>query len=467
MDVDPHAARGGSHAHAGRTYHFCNPRCRERFAAEPQKYLGAPGAPEAAPPGTTWICPMDPEVRQEEPGACPICGMALEPELPAAEAPQDPELRGWSRRFWASLLLTVPLAAAAMAAMAPGRGELAPAWLQALLATPVVLWGAFPFFERGWASIRNRRLNMFTLLAMGIGTAYLDSLVATLAPGLLPAPEHGHGAPALYFEAAAVITTLALLGQVLELKARHKTSGAIRALLGLSPKTARRHADGREEEIPLAEVRAGDRLRIRPGEKIPVDGVVLEGASAVDESMLTGEPLPVEKTAGAKAIAGTVNGSGSFILRAEAVGAHTVLAQIVRLVAQAQRSRAPIQRLADSVSAWFVPAVIAVAAAAFAAWAWRGEPAQGLMNAVAVLIIACPCALGLATPMSVMVAAGRGATAGVLVKNAAALERLRAADTLVVVKTGTLSEGRPRLDAVRAAPGQVEAELLRLAASLE
>ncbi|WP_434386873.1 heavy metal translocating P-type ATPase [Melittangium boletus] len=481
MTVDPANAKGGHHEHAGVRYSFCNPKCRERFAADPDKYLAPKAevsAPETLSPGTTWICPMDPEVRQDHPGACPVCGMALEPDQPVlTDDGPDPELVSMTRRFWVGAVLTLPLLVLGMSEMLPGaplQHALSPtamAWLQFLLATPVVLWGGAPFFERGAVSVKNRHLNMFTLVALGTGAAYLFSLVATLAPGLLPGSFLGHGGAApLYYEAAATITTLVLLGQMLELRARRATSGALRALLQLAPAVARRvGADGRDEDVPLEQVKAGDTLRVRPGEKVPVDGVVLEGTSAVDESLVTGEPLPVEKTAGARVTGGTVNGTGGLVMRAERVGRDTLLARIVQRVAEAQRSRAPIQRLADRAAAVFVPAVIAVSAGTFLVWAFVGpEPrlAHALVNAVAVLIIACPCALGLATPMSVVVGMGKGAGVGVLIRDAEALEVLERVDTLVVDKTGTLTEGKPRLVTVEAR-GVDEARLLRLAASLE
>jgi Cu+-exporting ATPase len=459
--------------HAGETYRFCNPKCLERFRQDPGAYLGAQPAPPApASPGRRWTCPMHPEIVRDAPGSCPLCGMALEPMEISAEEEESEELADMRRRFWVSAVLTLPLFALAMSEMwrpLHGRGWL---WLQLALAAPVVLWGGWPFFVRGWQSVARRRLNMFTLIALGTGAAFAYSVLAVLAPGLFPDSFRGHGGQvAVYFEAAAVIVTLVLLGQVLELRARARTGAAIRALLGLAPKTARRiEESGAEADVPLDAVVPGDRLRVRPGEKVPVDGVVLEGKSAVDESMLTGEPIPVEKSPGERVVGATVNQTGGLVIRAEKVGAETLLAQIVRMVAEAQRSRAPIQSLADQVAAWFVPAVIAVALAAFAAWSAVGpEPrlAHALVNAVAVLIIACPCALGLATPMSIMVAMGRGAQAGVLFRNAEAIERLRAVDTLVVDKTGTLTEGRPRLAAVEALAGFAEDELLRLAASLE
>ena len=421
---------------------------------------------------------MHAEVRQRGPGNCPKCGMALEPRTVSGVEGPDPELTDMTRRFWIGLVLTLPPLAFVMGDMLPGQPlrHLIPprvsAWLQFVLATPVVLWAGWPFFERGWASIVNRSLNMFTLIALGTGTAYAFSVVGTVAPGVFPASFRTHGGEVgLYFEAAAVITVLVLLGQVLELRARSQTSSAIRALLRLAPPTARRlRPDGTEEEVPLDRVQVGDRLRVRPGDKVPVDGVVLEGRSSVDESMVTGEPIPVEKTPGSRVTGGTVNGTGSFVIRAERVGRDTLLAQIVHMVSEAQRSRAPIQRLADVVSSYFVPAVVLVAVLTFVGWAlWGPEPrlAYGLVNAVAVLIIACPCALGLATPMSIMVATGRGAMAGVLIRNAEALELLEKVNTLVVDKTGTLTEGRPKLVTIEAVAGQSPTELLRLAATLE
>jgi Cu+-exporting ATPase len=448
------------------------PRCG--MALEPV----APAAPVGA--RVEYTCPMHPEIVRDGPGACPICGMALEPRTVTVEATEEEsaELRDMTRRFRASLLLSLPLLAFAMSDMLPANplrhvaSPRAIAWFQLALATPVVLWGGRPFFERAGASVVNRSLNMFTLIALGTGAAWAHSLVATVAPGLFPDSFRAHGGEVgLYFEAAAVITVLVLLGQVLELRARSQTSSAIRALLGLAPRTARRRQpDGREEDVPLEAVQPGDALRVRPGERVPVDGAVLEGTSAVDESMVTGESIPVEKVPGSRVTGGTVNGTGGFVMRAERVGAETLLAQIVRMVSEAQRSRAPIQRLADQVSAWFVPAVVAVAVASAVVWSLAGpEPrlAYALVNAVAVLIIACPCALGLATPMSIMVGTGRGALAGVLIKHAEALEVLEKVDTLVVDKTGTLTEGRPRLTSVVAVPPVTEDELLRLAASLE
>jgi P-type Cu+ transporter len=478
MTVDPEQA-AGSTTYQGTPYFFCSPGCLERFRANPAAYLTATEPPTTASPAeTVWTCPMHPEIVRSEPGTCPICGMALEPRVPSLEDAENPELRDMTRRFWIGLGLTVPILALMLDEVLPGRPlhTALPGWLvtwgQLVLATPVVWWAGWPFFERGWASVVHRSPNMFTLIALGTGMAYGYSLVATLAPDLFPVAMRGHGGRiGLYFEAAAVITVLVLLGQALELRARSRTGQAIRALLGLAPKTARRmEADGHETDVPLDGVMPGDRLRVRPGEKVPVDGVVLEGASAVDESMVTGESIPVEKRSGDRVIGGTVNGTGGLVMRAERVGHETLLAQIVRLVAEAQRSRAPIQRLADVVSGYFVVAVVLVAAGTLVGWGLFGpEPAwvYGLVNAVAVLIIACPCALGLATPMSIMVGTGRGAAAGVLIKHAEALEILERVDTLVVDKTGTLTEGKPRLTAVIAVPPHDETTLLRLAASLE
>jgi Cu+-exporting ATPase len=478
MAVDPTTARATA-AHAGQTYYFCNPRCAERFRAEPARYVEDTAGPlPAGPvPGATYTCPMHPEIVRPGPGSCPICGMALEPAVPSVDEAPNPELLDMARRFRVCALLSVPLVALAMADMLPARpvahalGAALP-WVELVLATPVVLWGGWPFFVRAWQSLAAASPNMFTLIGIGTGAAYAYSVVATLAPDVFPASLRGHGgAVPVYYEAAAVIVTLVLLGQVLELRARQRTGAAIRALLDLAPKTARRITpDGREEDVPLAAVRVDDLVRVRPGEKVPVDGVVVEGRSTVDESMLTGEPIPVEKTPGARVTAGTLNQTGTFVLRAERVGSATLLAQIVRMVAEAQRSRAHIQRLADVVAAWFVPTVIAIAAATFVVWAMFGPPptlTYALVNAVAVLIIACPCALGLATPMSIMVGVGRGARAGVLVKNAEALEVLERVDTLVVDKTGTLTEGRPRLAAVVPLGDRREDALLRLAAGLE
>jgi Cu+-exporting ATPase len=477
MDVVPGEAAGGSAEHAGTTYWFCGPRCREKFIAEPRRYVAPP------PPSTTavtddriYTCPMHPEVRQNGPGTCPKCGMALEPEAPSADDGPNAELVDMTRRFWVSLAFTVPVLALAMGEMvAPALvaplGAWGVLWAQHVLSTPVVLWGGWPFFVRGWESIVHKSPNMFTLIALGTATAFGFSVYAMLLPDTLPHTVRHSGAPPVYFEAAAVIVTLVLLGQVLELRARSATSGAIRALLGMAPKTARRvKADGSDEDIPLAHVHVGDRLRVRPGERVPVDGVVVEGRSAVDEAMVTGEPIPVEKMPGAWVTGGTVNGTGSFIVRAERIGAETLLAQIVRMVAEAQRSRAPIQRLADVVSSWFVPTVVLIAAATAVVWGFFGpEPrlAYALVNAVAVLIIACPCALGLATPMSIMVGTGRGAQAGVLIRNAEALETMEKVDTLLVDKTGTLTEGKPRLVTVVATDGFTEADVVALAAGLE
>ncbi len=479
MDVVPGQAPGGSAEYGGTTYWFCSNSCREKFVADPKRYVSAAAAPmPASDEDRIYTCPMHPEVRQRGPGSCPKCGMALEPMTVSADDGPDPELVDMTRRFWIGLVLTIPLLVFVMGDMLPGEPlrHLIPgrglAWLQLVLATPVVLWAGWPFFVRGWASIVNRSLNMFTLIAIGTGMAYLYSVVGTLAPGIFPDSLRTHGGEiGLYFEAAAVITVLVLLGQVLELRARSQTSSAIKALLNLAPPTARRiRPDGTEEDVPLEAVHVGDGLRVRPGERIPVDGAVLEGTSAVDESMVTGEPIPVEKVPGSRVTGGTVNGTGGFVMRAERVGAETLLARIVQMVSEAQRTRAPIQRLADQVSAWFVPAVVAAAVLTFTAWSlWGPEPrlAYGLVNAVAVLIIACPCALGLATPMAIMVGTGRGALAGVLIKNAEALELMEKVDTLIVDKTGTLTEGKPRLTAVKPAPGHDEATVLRLAASLE
>ncbi|MEO5937253.1 MAG: heavy metal translocating P-type ATPase [Terriglobales bacterium] len=521
MTIDP-ATAAGSTEHEGHTYYFCNPSCKTKFEAEPEKYLrpeagSAAEVPsemmpaEPAAPGVMYVCPMDPEVRQDYPGACPKCGMALEPEMPVAasaerteytcpmhpeivrDAPgacpicgmaleprtvaavegEDPELLDMTRRFKVSLALTVPVFVLAMGEMLPGtpfQGR-AYAWLQFVLASQVVLWGGLPFFQRGGASVINRHLNMFSLIALGTGAAYVYSVVALLVPGLLPDGARHHSQPSLYFEAAAVIITLVLLGQVLELRARKQTGSAIRALLGLSPKTARRLLEGgAEEDISIDQVQAGDRLLIRPGEKIPVDGIVLDGASSVDEAMITGESMPTDKAANDKVIGGTINTTGSLTMKAERVGSETLLAQMIQMVAEAQRSRAPIQKLADQVSGIFVPVVIAVSILTFIAWfVWGPEPrlAHAVVNAVAVLIIACPCALGLATPMAIMVGTGKGASVGVLVKNAEALEAMEKVTTLVVDKTGTLTEGKPKVVTLVHAPDITEDELLRIAASLE
>jgi P-type Cu+ transporter len=527
MTVEPESA-AGKFDYDRETYYFCSVHCQKLFASDPAKYLSAararqkttavqhhhaPATPDVS--GAIYTCPMDPEVRQvgagtcpkcgmaleplevtapstkteyvcpmhpevvrAAPGTCPVCGMALEPRVVTLAEEKNPELENMTRRFWMGVILSAPVFLVAMSDMIPSQplhqvfSSRWLSWFQFALATPVVLWCGWPFFQRAWASVVNRSLNMFTLIGIGVGTAYLYSVAAVLFPGAFPDSLRGHGGQiGVYFEAAAVITTLVLLGQVLELRARSRTGGAIKALLGLAPKTARRvAADGSEEDVPLEQVTVGNLLRVRPGEKIPVDGIVVDGQSAVDESMVTGEPIPVEKLRNSKLIGGTVNGTGSFLMRAERVGADTLLAQIVRMVSEAQRSRAPIQKLADRVSGYFVPAVVAVAVVTFIIWATAGpEPrlAYALVNAVAVLIIACPCALGLATPMSIMVGTGRGATAGVLIKNAEALEVLEKVDTLVVDKTGTLTAGKPRLAAVVAVEGVDEAELLRMAASLE
>ena len=471
MSVDPATARHRADFQ-GKTYFFCCNACRTKFAADPQKYL-APRAPEPVIEGAIYTCPMHPEIRQVGPGSCPICGMALEPELPSAAAGPNPELVDMTRRFWIGLALALPVVAVEMSGHF-GAHWFAPAvanWIQFAFATPVVLWAGWPFFVRGWQSLLTRNLNMFTLIGMGTGVAYVYSVVATIAPGIFPPEFRMHGSPAVYFEAASMITVLVLIGQVLELRAREATSGAIRALLDLAPKTAHRvKDDGSDEDVSLDRVQVGDRLRVRPGDKVPVDGAVLEGRSSLDESMVTGESMPVTKEANARVIGGTINLSGSFVMRADRIGRDTLLSQIVQMVAAAQRSRAPIQRLADQVSSWFVPTVIAIAVLAFAAWAMFGpEPrlAYGLVAAVSVLIIACPCALGLATPMSIMVGVGRGAQAGVLIRNAEALERMEKVDTLVVDKTGTLTEGKPKVVAVIVLPGFDEAQVLRLAASAE
>jgi Cu+-exporting ATPase len=478
MMVDPHTTSHRAQ-YAGQTYYFCSQGCQSKFEADPTRYLDpatSPAKAEPLPAGTIYTCPMHPEIRQVGPGSCPICGMALEPVLVGADTGPSEELVDMTRRFWIGLVLTIPVFVLEMGGHLTGLnhylGRTASNWLQLLLATPVVLWAGLPFFERGWRSVVNRSLNMFTLIAMGTGVAWFYSIAATVAPGIFPAAfRASDGSVAVYFEAAAVITVLVLLGQVLELRARETTSGAIRALLDLAPKTARRiQPDGTEEEVQLDTVQVGDRLRVRPGEKVPVDGEVVDGRSSVDESMVTGESMPVTKAVGAKAIGGTINQTGALVIRADKVGRDTMLARIVQMVSEAQRSRAPIQRLADQVSGWFVPAVIGVAVLAFLAWAiWGPEPrfSYGLVAAVSVLIIACPCALGLATPMSIMVGVGRGAQAGVLIKNAEALERMEKVDTLVIDKTGTLTEGKPAVTRIVPASGFEEAEILRLAASVE
>ena len=475
MSVDPTTTAHRA-SHGGQDYFFCSAGCRTKFIGDPMRYLNPRVEAEPAVPGAIYTCPMHPEIRQEGPGSCPICGMALEPETVTAEAPPNHELIDFTRRFWVGLVLTLPVFALEMGGHLTNLHMFIPGqmsnWIQFALATPVVLWCGWPFFERGWTSLRTRRLNMFTLIAMGVGVAWLYSVVAVVAPTLFPpAFLKADGSAPVYFEAAAVITVLVLVGQILELRAREQTSGAIRALLDLTPKTARRiRADGVDEDVSLDQIAVSDRLRVRPGEKIPVDGELLEGRVAVDESMVTGESMPVTKDVGDRVVAGALNKTGSFIMRADKVGADTLLAQIVQMVAQAQRSRAPIQRLADTVSGWFVPTVIAIALLAAVVWGLVGpEPrlSYALVAAVSVLIIACPCALGLATPISIMVGVGRGAHAGVLIKNAEALERFEKVDTLVLDKTGTLTEGRPSVTAILPAQGFVEADILRLSASLE
>jgi Cu+-exporting ATPase len=475
MNVDPSTSKH-RFDYRGKTYHFCSAGCRTKFAADPEQYLDKSKPKVAAPEGTIYTCPMHPQIRQVGPGSCPICGMALEPEVATPDAPPNPELADMTRRFWVGFALALPAVVLEMGGHLVGDhgwvDQTLSNWIQFVFATPVVLWAGWPFFVRGWQSLLSRNLNMFTLIAMGTGVAYVYSVIGTIAPDIFPATFRGHGgAVAVYFEAAAVITVLVLLGQVLELRAREATSGAIKALLELAPKTARRVGDdGADHEVEIDSLVVGDRLRVRPGEKVPVDGIILEGRSSLDESLVTGESMPVTKEAGGKVIAGTLNQSGSFVMRADKVGRDTLLSQIVKMVAEAQRSRAPIQRLADQVAGWFVPVVIAVALIAFGAWASFGpEPrmAFGLVTAVSVMIIACPCALGLATPMSIMVGVGRGAQAGVLIKNAEALERMEKVDTLVVDKTGTLTEGKPKVVAIVAAAGFQENEILRLAASVE
>jgi Cu+-exporting ATPase len=507
MSVDP-AKTPHQSQHDGQAYYFCSAGCKTRFEADPKRYLAAASAvaapamhhahdhaahahdhhahhhaaapavaPESVPEGTIWTCPMHPEVRRDGPGSCPLCGMALEPLVATVATGPSAELVDMSRRFWIALVLALPVFVLEMGAhLFPDLHHLVPMnvsiWVQFVLATPVVLWAGWPFFTRAWASLVNRSLNMFTLIAMGTGVAWLYSVVATLAPGLFPtAFRMADGTVAVYFEAAAVITVLVLLGQVLELRAREQTSDAIRALMDLAPKTARRITEnGAEEDIPVDAVSIGDRLRVRPGETVPVDGIVEEGRSSLDESMITGESMPVTREAGANVVGGTLNQTGALVIRAEKIGRDTMLARIVQMVATAQRSRAPIQRMTDRVSGWFVPAVIGVALLTFVVWAaWGPEPrfAFGLIAAVSVLIIACPCALGLATPMSIMVGVGKGASAGVLIKNAEALERMEKVDTLIVDKTGTLTEGKPAVTRIVAAPGFNEDEILRLAAAVE
>lgn len=483
MSVDP-SRTAHKHDHEGQQYFFCSASCKSKFVPDPHKYLRRGEAAKVMLTGSgrtdsvIYTCPMHPQIRQPGPGSCPICGMALEPLTPSARDEPNVELIDMTRRFWVGLAITVPLFALEMGGHFPALNlhGMVPSsilnWLQLVLASPVVLWAGWPFFVRAWASVENRSLNMFSLIALGTGAAYLFSVVATIAPQVFPAGFRGmDGSVAVYFEAAAVITVLVLLGQVLELRAREHTGGAIKALLDLAPKTARRvRDDGTDEEIPVENVLIGDRIRVRPGESISVDAKVVEGRSSVDESMVTGESLPVEKSAGMSVIGGTLNGTGALIVRAEKVGADSMLAQIVSMVADAQRSRAPIQRLADSVSGWFVPAVILIAIIAFVGWSMSGveQPlAHGLVAAVSVLIIACPCALGLATPMSIMVGIGKGAMAGVLIKDAAALERMESVDTLVVDKTGTLTEGKPKVVAVLASADLPEDEILSFGASLE
>jgi Cu+-exporting ATPase len=482
MTVDPHDA-AGSAEYRGRTYYFCNPSCLERFKESPETFVTAAGdrrppseEEAAAAPGTEYTCPMHPEIVRDRPGACPICGMALEPRVAALEDGPNPELIDMTRRFWLSLALGAPVFVLAMSDMFVSGGAMrlvgmsAVNWIGLAFSTPVVWWAGWPFFERAWASIVNRSPNMFTLIGMGVGSAYAYSALGTIAPGIFPDGFRMHGVVETYYDTAVVITALVLLGQVLELRARSRTSSALKQLLGLAPRTARVVRDGEEKDVPIADVRVGDIVRVRPGERVPVDGEVIEGQSAIDESMVTGEPIPVEKGPGDRVTAGTVNSNGTLVFKAQRVGADTLLAQIVRMVGEAQRSRAPIQRLADRISAWFVPAVVVVAIAAFIGWSSFGPPPRlvfALVSAVSVLIIACPCALGLATPMAIMVGTGRGATAGVLVKNAEALERLERVDTLVVDKTGTLTEGKPAIASVVAFGSRSDEDVLQLAATLE
>ena len=480
MTVDP-ADAAGSFEYRGQTYYFCNPSCFERFRADPEEFLTLPDERSMLdlsdlPPSTVFVCPMDPDVRQPGPGACPKCGMALEPEIVELDDAPNPELVDMRRRLRLALVLGAPVFLLTMADMVTRGGLMrvvsmtAVNWIELVCATPVVLWAGWPFLVRAWTSIRNRHLNMFTLIGTGIGAAYLYSVAGTIAPGLFPAGFRLHGVVETSFDTAVVVTALVLLGQVLELVARSRTTSALKHLLTLAPRTARIVRNGVEIDIPMADVRVGDRCRVRPGEKVPVDGVVVEGESAIDESLVTGESIPVEKGVGDRVTGGTLNAAGTFLLQADRVGRDTLLAQIVRMVGEAQRSRAPIQRLADRISAWFVPAVIAIAVLSFVGWSvWGPEPrlALGLVSAVSVLIIACPCALGLATPMAVMVGTGRGATAGVLVRNAEALERLERVDTIVVDKTGTLTEGKPTLASVVPLDGRTEHDLLRLAAAVE
>jgi Cu+-exporting ATPase len=475
MSVDPRTT--AHHVDQdGHSYHFCSATCREKFLVNPGRY-SSPAAVKTTqqPAAAIWICPMHPQIRQSGPGSCPICGMALEPEAPTLDDVPNPELIDFTRRLWVAGALAVPLLILSMGGEMLGLHLIPPIWspwVQLFLSAPIVLWAGQPFFERGWASLKSRHTNMFTLISLGVGAAFLYSLAATVAPGLFPAALRQHGGMVpVYYEAAGVVVALVLLGQVLELRARAATGRAIRSLLNLAPKTARRmQADGSDAEVPLSKVVRADRLRIRPGEAIPVDGTVLEGQSSVDESMLTGEPAPVLKTAGSSVTGGTVNGNGSLVMEARAVGSETMLARIVAMVSEAQRSRAPIQAVADGISGWFVPLVVLIAVATFASWLFVGpEPRLGhaLLNAIAVLIIACPCALGLATPMSIMVGTGRGAQAGILIKNAEALQALDRVDTLVIDKTGTLTEGKPKLVAVSPVEGFSEDDLLALAAAVE